>query len=77
MLLGVLSAALLYLLGRRLVEPQVRYISLPSDYFALFLLLSIGLSGVMMRHFEKVDVIQVKAAIAGWCSLQPVTQVGL
>ena len=55
----IMVAALLYLLGRRLFDAKVRYISLASDYFALFLLIAIGLSGVMMRHFEKVDVIQV------------------
>ena len=64
-------AALAYLLLRRLADPKVRYISLPSDYFALYLLLGIGLSGIWMRHVEKVDIVQVKAAIAGWTSLQP------
>ena len=54
----------------------MRYISLPSDYFALFLLLGIGISGILMRHFEKVDIVQVKAAIAGWASLQPVVPDG-
>ena len=61
-----------YLLLRRLADAKVRYISLPSDYFALYLLLGIGLSGIWMRHVEKVDIVQVKAAIAGWTSLQPV-----
>jgi nitrate reductase gamma subunit len=30
-----------------------------------------------MRHVEKVDIVQVKAAIAGWASLQPVTPTGV
>jgi nitrate reductase gamma subunit len=62
--------ALGYLLLRRFADAKVRYISLPSDYFALYLLLGIGLSGILMRHFEKVDIVQVKAAIAGWTSFQ-------
>jgi nitrate reductase gamma subunit len=70
-------AGLLYLLARRLVNAQVRLISLPSDYFALFLLLGIGISGALMRHVEKVDVVQVKAAIAGWASFSPVTPTGV
>jgi nitrate reductase gamma subunit len=70
-------AALGYLLLRRLADGQVRYISLPSDYFALYLLLGIGLSGIWMRHFEKVDIVQVKAAIAGWTSLQPAVPAGV
>ena len=70
-------AALAYLLLRRMADPKVRYISLPSDYFALYLLLGIGASGILMRHLEKVDIVQVKAAIAGWASLQAVTPSGV
>jgi nitrate reductase gamma subunit len=69
--------ALAYLLVRRFVDPQVRYISLPSDYLALWLLLGIGISGILMRHVDKVDIVSVKAAIAGWTSLQPVTPTGV
>jgi nitrate reductase gamma subunit len=72
-----LVVALLYLLARRLLDAKIRYISLPSDYFALFLLLGIALTGVVMRHFEKVDIVQVKAAIAGWCSFHPVVPEGV
>lgn len=70
-------AALVFLLGRRLLDAKVRYISLPSDYFALYLLLGIGVSGLLMRHFEKVDITQVKAAIAGWASFDPVVPTGV
>jgi nitrate reductase gamma subunit len=70
-------AGLLYLLVRRLWNAQLRLISLPADYFALFLLLGIGISGALMRHMEKVDVAQVKAAIAGWASFAPVTPTGV
>jgi nitrate reductase gamma subunit len=73
----VFVAAVGYLLLRRLVDPKIRYISLPSDYFALYLLLGIGGSGILMRHVEKVDIVQVKAAIAGWASLHPVVPVGV
>jgi len=73
----VFVAGLAYLLVRRLVDPKVRYISLPTDYFALYLLLGIGISGILMRHLEKVDIVQVKAAIAGWASLQPVVPTGV
>ncbi len=33
--------------ARRLFDAKVRYFSLPADYFALFLLLGIGISGVL------------------------------
>jgi len=73
----LMVAGLAYLLGRRLIDSKVRYFSLPSDYFALYLLLGIALTGILMRHVEKVDVVQVKAAIAGWASFQPVAPVGV
>ena len=53
-------AALSYLLQRRFRDPQVRYISLFTDYFALFLLLGIVATGVWMRYFARVDVVAVK-----------------
>ena len=56
----VLAAALVYLLVRRLREPQVRFISLFTDYFALFLLLGVALSGIWMRYFARVDAVAVK-----------------
>jgi len=73
----IFLAALAFLLARRLVDAKVRYISLPSDYFALYLLLAIGLTGVIMRHFEKIDIVDVKAAMAGWTSFQPVLPQGV
>ena len=39
----VIVAALVYLLGRRFFNPLVRYISLASDYLALYLLLGVAL----------------------------------
>jgi nitrate reductase gamma subunit len=56
----VFLAALTYLLIRRLLNPQVRYISLVEDYFLLFLLLGIGLSGLCLRHIAKADIVGVK-----------------
>jgi len=73
----VMIVSLGYLLWRRLADGQVRYISLPSDYFALYLLLGIAISGALMRHVEKVDIVQVKAAIAGWASFQLVVPQGV
>ncbi|MGE5618203.1 MAG: sulfate reduction electron transfer complex DsrMKJOP subunit DsrM [Sphingomonadaceae bacterium] len=70
-------AGLSYLLVRRVVLPQVRYISLPSDYFPLFLLIGIGLTGVLMRHFFRTDVAAVKDLTLGLVSLQPVVPDGV
>lgn len=57
---GVLLLAAGYLFFRRVYYPQVRYISLPADYFPLFLIIGIALSGILMRYFTKVDIVNVK-----------------
>jgi len=63
---------LAYLLFRRLAIPQIRYISLPSDYLPLFLILGIGLTGALMRHFFRTDVEAVKELAMGLVALRPV-----
>jgi nitrate reductase gamma subunit len=65
-------AALLFLLGRRLVDPRMRYLSLPADYFALCLLLGVAGSGVLMRYVTKVDLVAAKELALGLVALQPV-----
>jgi nitrate reductase gamma subunit len=66
----ILGAA--YLLFRRLRRPQVRYLSLASDYFPLFLLLGVGLSGFWLRHLSRTDVVAVKQLVLGLTHLTPV-----
>jgi nitrate reductase gamma subunit len=67
----MISVALIYLLIRRLFFPQVRLISLHSDYFALFLLMAVAASGILMRHFFKADLERVKEILLGMISLRP------
>ena len=62
--------ALAYLLLRRLAVAQVRYISLVGDYFPLFLLLGIGISGFCLRHLFKTDIVSVKQLALGLTSFQ-------
>jgi len=57
---ALLLLAVTYLVLRRIFSPQVRYISLLQDYFPLFLILGIGLSGVVLRHFSGADISAVK-----------------
>ena len=68
----VILAALLYLLQRRFRNLQVRYISLFTDYFALFLLLGIAISGIWMRYFTRVDVVAAKQLALGLAIFAPV-----
>jgi len=68
----VVLAALGYLLLRRLRDPQVRYLSLFSDYFPLFLLLGLVLSGILMRYFIRIDTVAVKQLAMGLVTFSPV-----
>ena len=68
----VILGALGYLLWRRLGDSQVRYISLFADYFALFLLLGLILSGLLMRHIVRIDTVAVKQLALGLVAFAPV-----
>ena len=58
----VLLAAVVFLLLRRILISQVRYFSLAADFFPLFLIIGIAVSGIMMRYFTKVNIVGVKEA---------------
>ncbi|WP_243544893.1 sulfate reduction electron transfer complex DsrMKJOP subunit DsrM [Pseudodesulfovibrio tunisiensis] len=58
-------AGLLFLAARRLYDSKIRYISLVTDFFPVFLILSVALSGIYMRYFAKVDVIAIKELTMG------------
>ena len=64
-------AGLTYLFLRRVVFPQLRYISLLSDYLALFLLLGIVLSGMLMRFFFRENIVAVKELAMGVLAFHP------
>ncbi len=68
----IVVVALTYIFLRRVFVPQVRYISLPADYFALFLLLGITISGIVVRYFFKTDIVGVKELGTGLLSFHPV-----
>ena len=67
-------AGLAYLLLRRLTDPKLRYISLAGDYFPLFLLLGIGVSGLWLRHLAKTDVASIKELAVGLATFSPVVK---
>jgi nitrate reductase gamma subunit len=73
----VLLVSVTYLFIRRVVVPQVRYISLPADYFPLFLILAIAVSGFLMRHFYKVDIVTVKQLTMSLVSFSPAVPEGI
>jgi nitrate reductase gamma subunit len=57
-----LIGAVSYLFARRVYDARLRYISLPGDYFPLFLILAIGITGALMRYFpaSRVNIEAVK-----------------
>jgi nitrate reductase gamma subunit len=57
---------LLGLLVRRVFVDRVRYISAPSDYLWLLLLIVIGLSGMLMTFVIHTDVVRVKEFFLGF-----------
>ena len=73
----VIVVALSFLFLRRIFDPKLRYFSLASDYFPLFLLISIVITGILMRYFTKVDIVGVKELAMGLFSLQPVVPEGI
>ncbi len=66
-----------YLFLRRVVIPHMRYISLVPDYFPLFLILGIGVTGVLMRQLLHVDLSKVKELTIGLAAFSPVLPDGI
>ncbi|MHB1214489.1 MAG: respiratory nitrate reductase subunit gamma [Thiobacillus sp.] len=64
------------LLARRFLVDRVRYISTPSDYLMLVLLLAIGLSGMLMTFVFHTDIVSLKAFFLGlmYFDVQPLPQ---
>ncbi len=58
-------AALAALFARRIVVDRVRYISGPSDYLMLALILAIGFSGLTLNLVARTDIVETKAFFLG------------
>lgn len=61
----LLFVAVVYLFLRRLFIAKVRYISLASDFFPLFLIMGIAFTGILMRYVTKVDISAIKELTMG------------
>jgi len=68
---AVLLAAVTLLFLRRIWISKVRYISLASDYFPLFLIFGIAFTGILMRYFTKVDIVGVKTFTMSLVTFSP------
>jgi nitrate reductase gamma subunit len=67
----IILLALTYLLLRRVLTSQIRYISLPADYLVVLLILGVVTSGILTKFFFKVDVVGVKTLALGVITFQP------
>lgn len=74
---AALLAGLVFLLLRRILVPRLRYISLATDWFALLLILGIGATGILIRHFFPADLVAVKNMALGWITFAPTVPQGI
>jgi nitrate reductase gamma subunit len=72
-----IMVAVTYLFLRRVLSPQLRTLSLPADYFALFLVGTVVASGVLMRHLFKAEPARIKEMFMGFIAFQPSVPAGL
>lgn len=61
----VMLAGLGGLLLRRIVVDRIRYISAPSDYLMLLLIIGIGTTGVLMTFVTHTDIVTLKYYLMG------------
>lgn len=74
---AALLAAAAFLLLRRIFIGHMRYISLASDFFPLFLIGGIALTGILMRYLTKVDIVAVKELTMGLVTFRPTVPDGI
>ncbi len=76
---AVILGALGFLTLRRLFDARLRYLSLTADYFPLFLITGIAVTGMLMRYIPafRVDIVQVKILGTGLLSLNPSAPEGI
>lgn len=74
---ALIIVAVSFLFLRRIVVPQLRYISLAADYFPLFIIMGIAVTGMLMRYYFKVDIVAVKQLIIGSLTFSPAIPEGI
>ncbi len=68
---ALILVGLTYLFLRRVVSPYINYISLPSDYFPLFLIGGLAITGILMRYVIRTDIAGVKELTMGLVTFHP------
>ena len=67
----IFVGAVTFLFLRRVIIPQVKYISFAADYFPLFLIFAIAATGILMRYFFRVDIVSIKQLTVGLATFSP------
>lgn len=67
----LILAGLGFLLLRRLFDAKVNYLSHASDYFPLLLIISIVITGILMRLYVKPDLYAIKQLTYGLATFNP------
>lgn len=62
---------------RRIYLDKVRYISLVNDFFPLFLIMGIAITGLTMRYLTHADITAVKELAMGLVSFHPIVADGI
>lgn len=67
----VFPVALLILIVRRFTNDRLATITLFADYFILLLIISIGLTGLLLKYYVRINLVDVKAFILGLLTFSP------
>jgi len=73
---AIFLGAIAFLFLRRVLLSNIRYISLPADYFPLFLIFGIAITGILMRYVFRADVVSIKQLTHGLTNFAPVIVAG-
>lgn len=69
----LIIVALLYLLTRRIINPELKYISILGDYFIVLLILGIAISGSLLAYYKLVGIVTIKAFALSLVAFNPAT----
>ncbi|MGM0682476.1 MAG: sulfate reduction electron transfer complex DsrMKJOP subunit DsrM [Thermodesulfobacteriota bacterium] len=67
----LLPLALIFLFLRRVMGRHLRYLSLAADYFPLFLIFAIAITGILTRFAFRTDIAAVKELTVGLTAFSP------
>lgn len=67
----ILPLAALYLLMRRTTVDRTMFVSSLADYFVLFLILGIAVTGLLMKFYVRPFMVDVKGFVYGLVTLNP------